>query len=107
MYDVQSIRLANPIAHVIEKSGVELRRLSQRLIGRCPFHRDARPSLVVYPEDASYFCFGCSAGGDVIDFISRLNEVGFREAISLLSAASVEPHLRADSRIADIPSRFR
>jgi len=90
MYDVQSIRRANPIAHVIIASGVELRRLGRRLVGRCPFHTDAQPSLVVYPEDASYFCFGCSAGGDVIDFIARLNRVGFREAIFLLLGASIE-----------------
>jgi DNA primase (bacterial type) len=107
MYDIQSIRRANPITDVIANSGVDLRRLSQRLIGRCPFHTDAQPSLVVYPKDASYFCFGCSAGGDVIDFVSRLNGVGFRAAISMLSAASVEPRRRDDTRIAEIPSRFR
>ncbi len=107
MYDVQSIRRANPIAQVIQVSGVELRRLGQRLIGRCPFHTDAQPSLVVYPQDANYFCFGCSAGGDVIDFISRLNGVGFREAISLLMGASVEAQRRADTRIAEMPPRFR
>ena len=76
MYDIQSIRRANPITDVITNSGVELRRSRQRLVGRCPFHTDAQPSLVVYPEGASYFCFGCSAGGDVIDFVSRLNGVG-------------------------------
>ena len=51
-------------------------QLSQRLVGRCPFHTDAQPSLVVYPKDASYYCFGCGVGGDVIDFVSRLNGVG-------------------------------
>jgi DNA primase len=107
MYDVQSIRRANPIADVVANSGVELRRLSQRLVGRCPFHTDAQPSLVVYREDASYFCFGCGVGGDVIDFVSRLNGIGFRAAISLLSGASVEPTRRDDTRIAEVPSRFR
>lgn len=107
MYDIQSIRRANPIAEVVTNSGVELRRSGQRLAGRCPFHTDAQPSLVVYPEGASYFCFGCSAGGDVIDFVSRLNGVGFRAAISLLSGASVEPGRRDDTRISEVPSRFR
>jgi DNA primase len=107
MYNVQFIRRANPIAHVIIASGVELRRLGRRLVGRCPFHTDAQPSLVVYPEDASYFCFGCSAGGDVIDFISRLNRVGFREAISLLTGASIESPRCGDARIAGIRSGFR
>jgi DNA primase len=84
MYDVQSIRQAHPIAEVISSSGVELRRLGRRLKGLCPFHADAEPSLVVYPKDANYFCFGCGAGGDVIDFVERVNGIGFREAASLL-----------------------
>src|SRR6266545_703613 len=107
MYDVPSIRRANPIAEIVAQSGVKLRRLGRRLVGRCPFHTDAQPSLVVYPQDANYFCFGCGVGGDVIDFISRLNRVGFREAISLLSGASVEAQRRADTRIAEMPPRFR
>lgn len=85
VYDVQAIRQAHPIAEVIGDSGVELRGLGQRLKGRCPFHADTEPSLVVYPKDGNYFCFGCGAGGDVIDFVERVNGVGFREAASLLS----------------------
>ena len=57
-------------------------------MGRCPFHRDGRPSLVVYPENESYFCFGCSAGGDVIDFVARLHGVGFKEAAAMLAGPS-------------------
>lgn len=107
MYDVQSIRRANPIAEVIAQSGVELRRLGQRLTGRCPFHSDAQPSLVVYPQDANYFCFGCGAGGDVIDFIARLKGVGFREAASLLSGLSRGPRQRNETRVLESPARFR
>lgn len=97
MYDTQAIRQANPIAEVITNSGVELRRLGKRLTGRCPFHGDTQPSLVVYPGDANYFCFGCGAGGDVIDFVGRLNGVGFREAASLLSGSRV-PQTRIEAR---------
>jgi DNA primase len=107
MYDIQSIRRANPITDVITNTGVELRRSGQRLVGRCPFHTDTQPSLVVYPEGASYFCFGCSAGGDVIDFVSRLNGVGFREAISLLSRPCAASHRRDDTPIAEVQCPFR
>ncbi len=85
MYDVQGIRRSNPIADIITNSGVELRRLGQRLTGRCPFHGDTRPSLVVYPQAANYYCFGCGAGGDVIDFVSRVNGVGFVAAVRMLN----------------------
>jgi len=88
MYDVLSIRRASPIEEVVACSGVTLRPNGRRLIGVCPFHDDGRPSLVVYPQNESYFCFGCGAGGDVIDFVARLHGVGFREAAAMLSAPS-------------------
>lgn len=73
MYDVISIRQSHPIEEVAARFGVDLRATGRRLVGSCPFHRDDRPSLVVYPANQSYFCFGCGAGGDVIDFAGRLH----------------------------------
>jgi DNA primase len=89
MHDVQALRRANPIAAVIADAGVELRRAGTRLVGRCPLHGDGEPSLVVYPQTQSYFCFGCQAGGDVIDFVSRQRQVGFKEAAALLNGIEV------------------
>jgi DNA primase len=89
MQDVQALRRANPIAAVIADAGVELRRAGARLVGRCPLHSDGEPSLVVYPQTQSYFCFGCQAGGDVIDFVSRQRQVGFKEAAALLNGIEV------------------
>jgi len=89
MYDIPSIRQANPIEDVITGAGIELRMAGRHLVGVCPFHADGRPSLVVYPQNESYFCFGCGGGGDVIDFLARLNGVGFREAAAMLSAPSM------------------
>src|SRR3990170_3304675 len=90
MYDVLSIRRANPIEEAVARSGVELRPVGRRLVGSCPFHRDGRPSLVVYPRNESYFCFGCGAGGDVIDFVARLHGVGFKEAAAMLAGSPQE-----------------
>ena len=90
MYDVLSIRRANPIEEVVARFSVELHHAGRRLVGRCPFHADDRPSLVVYPHNDSYFCFGCGVGGDVIDFVARLNGVGFREAAAMLSVPSTQ-----------------
>jgi DNA primase len=89
MHDVSALRRANPIAAVIADAGVELRTAGTRLVGRCPLHGDGEPSLVVYPQTQSYFCFGCQAGGDVIDFVSRQRQVGFKEAAALLSGMDV------------------
>jgi DNA primase len=81
---------------------VALRRSGVHLVGRCPFHRDTRPSLVVYPETRSFFCFGCRAGGDVIDFVRRAGGLGFREAVARLEgAARLEaPEVRAADELA-------
>ena len=88
LYDVEAIRATHPIAEAVQGAGVKLRRSGRRLVGRCPFHGDRDPSLVVYPHTASYFCFGCDAGGDVIDFVGRVRRTPFRETAELLAAAA-------------------
>jgi len=86
--DVDRIKQRHAIAEVIASHGVPLRPVGSRLVGRCPFHEDGRASMVVYPITRSYYCFGCGAGGDVIDFVRRVEGVGFREAVGLLDAAT-------------------
>jgi DNA primase len=88
VYNVISIRRSNPIEAVVVRSGVGLRAAGRRLVGNCPFHRDGRPSLAVYPANQSYFCFGCGAGGDVIDFVARLHGLGFKEAAAMLAGSA-------------------
>ncbi len=92
MHDTDSIRRHHPIADVVVASGLQLRPMGGRLAGVCPFHGDTRPSLIVYPATQSYFCFGCGAGGDVIDFVARLNKVGFKHAVELLCGTAVQPY---------------
>ena len=50
-----------------------------------PFHKDEHPSFAVYPETRSFYCFGCNAGGDVIDFVRRADNLSFRDALERLS----------------------
>lgn len=91
MHDTDSIRRDHPIADVVVASGLQLRPMGGRLTGVCPFHGDTRPSLVVYPATQSYYCFGCGAGGDVIDFVARRNKLGFKDAVVMLSGAAARP----------------
>lgn len=51
----------------------------------CPFHEDSNASMHVYEETNSYYCFTCDAGGDVIDYVQRLNGCTFVEAVNLLT----------------------
>ena len=84
---IQQIRDANDIESVIS-SYVELRRRGKNLVGLCPFHNEKTPSFTVYPETASYFCFGCGAGGEVINFIRNIENLDFFEAVKLLADRS-------------------
>lgn len=86
MMDLDALRAANPIATVVERTGVELRTSGRRLVGRCPLHDDHQPSFTIYPDTDSYYCFGCGAGGDVLDFLARAHRLDFRGVLRLLAA---------------------
>ncbi len=61
-----------------------LKRRGKNLVGLCPFHNEKTPSFTVYPESQSFFCFGCGAGGEVISFIRRAENLDYTEAVRLL-----------------------
>ena len=65
-------------------SYVQLKRRGKNLVGLCPFHNEKTPSFTVYPDSQSYFCFGCGAGGEVINFIRRAENLDFYEAVRFL-----------------------
>src|SRR5690242_8160979 len=75
----------------VRRRGVDLRggtSGSSRLEGRCPFHDDRRPSLSIYTETQRYYCFGCGAAGDVLDFVQAWEGCSLSEALDRLSAGS-------------------
>lgn len=56
------------------------------LKGLCPFHDERTPSFHVRPQAAHWHCFGCNEGGDVIDFVQKVDHLGFTEAVERLAA---------------------
>ncbi len=56
------------------------------LKGLCPFHEERSPSFHVTPAKGLYHCFGCQVGGDVIDFLERIEHLTFQEAVEKLAA---------------------
>jgi DNA primase len=69
----------------VQAAGVELRRHGANWLGRCPFHDDRTPSLVVTPAKNLWHCLGaCRAGGSVIDWVMRMERVSFRHAVERL-----------------------
>lgn len=70
---------------------VKLSRAGKQLRGLCPFHSEKTPSFFVFPDSQRWKCFGCGAGGDLIDFVMRLNGWTLPEALrELARAAGVE-----------------
>jgi DNA primase len=65
------------------------------LKGLCPFHDEKSPSFNVTPARGFFYCFGCQEGGDVIDFIQKIDQITFSEAVETL-AAKVSIQLRYD-----------
>jgi CHC2 zinc finger len=63
---------------------VPLHRMGRTFVGRCCFHDDRVPSLVVYPDTQSFYCFGCGVGGDVFRFLMAREHLTFREAVAVL-----------------------
>ena len=75
----------------VRRRGVELRGGTRRLEGRCPLggHEDSTPSFNVYLDTQRYYCFGCHAGGDVLDFVQEMDGCSFLEALERLSGKQI------------------
>ena len=60
------------------------RQTSTRISCLCPLHKEDTPSFVIYKKTNTYYCFGCHAKGDVINFIMTLYGKTFKEAVKHL-----------------------
>ena len=81
---ISDVKAALPLGETIERlADVRFQRSGSRLKGKCPFHEDRTPSLVVREDRGLYRCFGagCGAGGDVVQFVKEWFGVEFREAL--------------------------
>lgn len=81
-----------------------LKRTGRTLSGLCPFHSEKTPSFVVYPENGSFYCFGCTAGGDVVTFVRKIENLDYVEAIRFLAdkAGMALPEDGAEDASADL-----
>ena len=82
---IQEVVRRNDIEEVVGQY-VQLRRRGRTLSGLCPFHNEKTPSFVVYPDTQSFYCFGCGAAGDVINFVRKYNNLGYVESVKQLAA---------------------
>ncbi|MEE0790880.1 MAG: DNA primase [Clostridia bacterium] len=81
---IDEIKNSNDIVDVISQY-VNLKRSGRNFFGLCPFHKEKSPSFSVSPDKQIFHCFGCGAGGNVIHFISKIENADFKEAIGILA----------------------
>jgi DNA primase len=83
-FDMTTVRHDHRIEVVVAASGVELTQRGRGFMGCCPFHDDTTASLSVGGVPDRFHCFGCGAGGDVIEYVHRFTGLSFTGAIQAL-----------------------
>lgn len=84
---IEEVRNSNDIVDVISQY-VILKRSGRNFFGLCPFHKEKSPSFSVSPDKQIFHCFGCGVGGNVIHFVSKIENLSFKETIELLAERS-------------------
>lgn len=81
---IEELKYRSDIEQIVSPY-VRLKRSGRNLTGLCPFHSEKSPSFVVYPENQSFYCFGCGAGGDIITFVRQIEHLEYVEALRFLA----------------------
>ena len=110
--DIPALKARHPLGDTVEASGVRLRGRGRVRQGVCPFHDEAEGSFTVYGDSERFYCFGCGEGGDVLDFIQRVENLSLPEAIARLDGspglaprAAVRPAAARRPKSAALPPR--
>ncbi len=107
--DWAALKARHPLGDTVEASGVRLRGRGRVRQGVCPFHDEAEGSFTVYENSQKFYCFGCGLGGDVLDFIRRVENLSLPEAIRRLEGGaypvSTRPATSQRRHAAPLPPR--
>jgi DNA primase len=104
---LQELKARSDLAE-LASTYVNLKRSGKNLVGLCPFHSEKSPSFTVYPDNGSFYCFGCGVGGDVITFVRRIENLDYMESIRFLAqrAGLTVPENQADDGMAKLRTRI-
>ncbi len=94
------------IVSVVREYVPSLKKQGVRWVAPCPFHQEKTPSFGVHPVHQFYKCFGCGAGGDVINFVMQMEGMTFWEAVTHLAERHGIP-LPKKSQYADEETKLR
>lgn len=87
---IENVRAQSDIVSVIA-GYVSLHKRGKNFWGCCPFHHEKTPSFSVSPEKGFFYCFGCHTGGNVFNFVMKIENIAFLEAVKLLARRSNIP----------------
>lgn len=82
---VEKIKDSVDILELVREYLPALKRAGRTYKACCPFHQEKTPSFTVNPDKGFFYCFGCQAGGDVFEFLMRMENLSFNEAIRRLA----------------------
>lgn len=81
---IEDIINSNNIVDVVSQY-VTLKRSGRNFLGLCPFHKEKTPSFSVSPDKQIFHCFGCGVGGNVVHFVSKVENLNFKESLEFLA----------------------
>ncbi|UXK11306.1 CHC2 zinc finger domain-containing protein [Erwinia pyrifoliae] len=84
--ELQHLKAAVSLAAVVQAQGRQLFKRGKDLVTLCPFHEEKTPSMVISPAKNLYHCFGCDAGGSVLDWLMHSENLSLRKAVERLRA---------------------
>lgn len=104
---LQELKARTDITDLVS-SYVNLRRSGRNLVGLCPFHHEKTPSFNVYPDNGSFYCFGCGTGGDVITFVRKIENLDYIESVRFLAqrAGLQVPEEQVDDSMSRLRTRI-
>lgn len=105
---IETIRDRVDIVSLIQGYVPTLKRSGKSFKGCCPFHQEKTPSFYISPDKGLYYCFGCQEGGDIFDFMSKIEHLSFNEAAKKLAdVAGVEYKPQTEKTDKDTERRSR
>ncbi|WP_338804614.1 CHC2 zinc finger domain-containing protein [Xenorhabdus griffiniae] len=104
--ELQHLKAAASLVAVIEQQGRQLFKRGKDMTVLCPFHQEKTPSMVITPAKNLYHCFGCDAGGSVLDWVMKTEGLSLRHAVERLRAVlghnpAVEPLVQPEELASD------
>ena len=78
------LKMANNIESVMSYY-TTLKKRGHNAVCLCPFHSEKTPSCTIYTDNQNFYCFGCGAGGDVITFVMKIENLDYIEAVRFLA----------------------